>query len=331
MGTRIGFRARSLPALITLALLLSSCSMAGVLAGDGEAGTIALSIGGAGAKTLLPDIDMTPASFDISGRGPGARSFTRTTALTSLVIPGLVFGSWTVTVDVRNPAGTLIAQGSSTISVQTGLQTPLTIVPVPLAGAGKISLAVTWVAADVQSASIDAQLTPATGSPIALAFVLSAGSAACQNSTIPSGYYTLSLKLLDNGVLVMGAVEVVRIAKGATTSGTFDFSRVNNPGGAIAVAITPQMSNPLVVTMQGQAATLPVGSSMTVTASVAGSVGNVVYVWYVNGESRATGSNANPSFTVGSTLPSGFYRLDVTAYTSDGKRAGAANTLSQVL
>ena len=246
---------------------------------------------------------MTPASYDIAGAGPGSRSFSQSTASTTIVIPGLAFGQWTITVSAKNAAGTVIAQGSAPVTVHHGHADPGRIVaPVPLAGTGTLNLSVSWVAADVQTASIDAQLTPGTGSPIILPFTLSTGSATCQNAAVPNGYYTLSLKLLDNGVVVMGAVEVVRIVKGATTSGSFDFSQVNRPGGAIAVAISPQMSEPLVVAMQGQAATLAAGSSMTVTASVSGSVGNVVYVWYVNGVSKATGSTASPSFTVGSTL-----------------------------
>ena len=52
---------------------------------------------------------------------------------------------------------------------------------------------------------------------------------------------------------------------------------------------------------------------MTVTAAVPAGVGNVTYVWYLNGESKATGSSASPGFTLGSTLAAGFYRLDVTA------------------
>ena len=317
--------------LLVLPFILPACSLAAMLSPEGEAGAIALSISTAGSKTLLPAIDMVPAGYDISGSGPGGRSFSQTTALTSIVIPGLAFGQWTITVNAKNQAGTLIAQGSATIAVQTGVQSPVTIVPVPLQGNGKISLAVTWVASDVQTASIDAQLTPGSGSPIPLAFVLGTGSATCQNASIPTGYYTLSLKLLDNGLLVMGAVEVVRIVKDQTTTGSFDFTQVNKPGGAIAVSITPLMSEPLAVTMQGQAATLPVGGSMTVAASVAGSVGNVLYIWYINGESRATGSNANPSFTVGGSLPAGVYRLDVTAFTADGKRAGAASAVSRIL
>jgi hypothetical protein len=333
---RSRFGARRVPpfvllALSLLALILPGCSLAAMLSPEGEPGAIALSISAAGSKTLLPAIDMVPAGYDISGSGPGGRSFSQTTALTSIVIPGLAFGQWTLTVNAKNQAGALIAQGSATIAVQTGLQSPLTIIPVPLQGNGKITLSATWVAADVQTASIDAQLTPGTGSPIPLSFTLAAGSATCQNVSVATGYYTLSIRLLDNGVLVMGAVEVVRIVKDQTTAGAFDFTQVNKPGGAIAVSITPLMSEPLAVAMQGQAATLPVGGSMTVAASVTGNVGNVLYVWYINGESRATGSNASPSFTVGSSLPAGVYRLDVTAFTADGKRAGAASTVSHIL
>ena len=70
---------------------------------------------------------------------------------------------------------------------------------------------------------------------------------------------------------------------------------------------------------------------MTVTAAVPAGVGNVTYIWYLNGESKATGNSASPSFTLGSTLAVGYYRLDVTAFTADGLRAGAATHRFTVL
>jgi hypothetical protein len=330
MHTRnIEARTADIVLLTVVALLAGSCALGGL--SDPGSGAIALTISIAGSKTLVPDIDMTPASFDITGAGPGSRTFSRSTSQTSVTIPGLAFGQWTITVSAKNAAGTVIAQGSSVAAVVTGAQTAIGVVPVPLAGSGTLDLSVSWVAADIQAASIDAQLTPATGTPIILGFSLGTGSATCRNTAVPAGYYTLSLKLLDSGMLVMGAVEVVRIARGATTSGRFDFTQVNRPGGAIAVSITPRMSEPLQVSMTGQVATLPVGTDMTVTASVAGSVGNVVFVWYVNGESKASGSNAAPTFSLGTTLAAGYYRLDVTAFTADGARAGAASAMTQVL
>jgi predicted phage tail protein len=59
---------------------------------------------------------------------------------------------------------------------------------------------------------------------------------------------------------------------------------------------------------------------MTLSASTPDVTENVVYVWYLNGEARETGA----VHTVGSDLPLGTYRLDVTAFSTDGKEAGSA-------
>ncbi|MCX7030188.1 MAG: hypothetical protein NTU62_08720 [Spirochaetes bacterium] len=303
-------------------VILASCSMPGIGV-EGDEGSMAITVDGGPMMTLLPPIDMTPVTFSITGAGPEGRSFSQSTASSSVTVSGLVFGTWTVTVAAKNGGNTVIGQGTGSAVVHTGGQTSLAITVKPLPGNGTLALGVTWVTADVPTPSINAQLLPATGPSIPLAFVMSTGSATCLKSGIAAGYYTLSLKLLDNGVLVMGAVEVVRIVTGQTTSGSFDFTLVNKGTGDITVTITPVMSDPIPVTMTGQLATLASGASMTVTAAVPASVGNVTYVLYLNGESKAAGTSASPNFTLGSALHAGFYRLDVTAITADGMRAGA--------
>jgi hypothetical protein len=52
----------------------------------------------------------------------------------------------------------------------------------------------------------------------------------------------------------------------------------------------------------------------------------VVCAWYLNGVSKATGT----SYTVGTGLAAGIYRLDVSVFTADGKRAGSAKHAFQV-
>jgi len=69
------------------------------------------------------------------------------------------------------------------------------------------------------------------------------------------------------------------------------------------------------------------GGSMTVIASVTDDPGNVVYVWYINGESVGTGE----AITLGSNLDIGVYGLDVTAFTADGKRAGSTSHMFYVI
>ena len=107
---------------------------------------------------------------------------------------------------------------------------------------------------------MQAQLVPSQGAPIDLAFAMpSPGEASYSNAAIQNGYYTLVVKLLDNGQLVMGAVDVVRIVAGETTSGSIDFTEVNRGTGTISVSITLQMNEPVQVTMSGQAAELGTG------------------------------------------------------------------------
>ncbi len=321
MQTRI--RGRAWLCLAALAGL-GACQLADTGASD-EGGSLAVSLSGATARTLLPSIDMNLASYDLSGTGPDGRTFSQSTTGASVVVSGLAFGDWIVTVSGKNAGGIIVGRGTGTATVHTGQQATIAITVTPLAGSGTISLGVTWVAVDVPTPSVSAELLPGAGAPIPLAFTVGSGTATFISSGIPAGYYTLSLRLLDNSVLVMGAVEVVRIAAGQTTSGSFDFTRVNLGTGSIAIAISPVASDPIVVTMTGQSASITPDAFMTVTAGVPAGVGNVTYVWYVNGESKATGTSANPAFVVGSGLPVGFYHLDVTAFTADGSRAGAAS------
>ncbi|KKL76794.1 hypothetical protein LCGC14_2041320, partial [marine sediment metagenome] len=181
---------------------------------------------------------------------------------------------------------------------------------------------------EIIDASISAELVPETGSSIPLTFNIDPpGTATYTGSDIPTGYYTLVVQLIDSGVLTMGAVEVVRVVDGQTTSGTFEFYDINQLEGSIQVNITPVMNDPIAVTMSGQIAEFGAGGFMTVEASVPPETGNVTYVWYINGNALATGA----SYTTPSDLFVGVYRLDVVAFTADGSRAGSATHTFRVL
>jgi hypothetical protein len=119
----------------------------------------------------------------------------------------------------------------------------------------------------------------------------------------------------------------VRIVKDQTTSGTFEFTEINSPGGGVTMEITPEIYDPIEVTLSGQADTMEAGSTMIVTASVPLDTGSVAYTWYINGLSKTTGS----SYTLGADLTEGTYRLDVTVMTTDGSRAGSATHTFQVI
>ena len=321
--------ARSLagPGLLLLAVILALVSCKPPFP---DWGGLSIQIAQSEAKTLVPGIDMTIASFDVLGSGPGGVQFSRSTSASSLIIGGLAFGDWTIAVDGKNAAGTIVAHGEAPVRVLTGVSQALTISLAPTSGPGTLALTVNWTAAAVGAPSIQAQLIPSQGAPTDLGFsIASPGKATSSTSAIPNGYYTLVVKLLDNGQLVMGAVDVVRIVKDQTTSGTFIFTDINTGTGSLTVNVTPRMDNPIPVAMSGQNAELGTGTPMSVTASVPPDVGNVTFVWYVNGEARSTG----PSFTVNQTaspLAVGFYRLDVTAFTAAGARGGSTTCALKV-
>lgn len=304
--------------IIGIAALASSCKPLGL-----ERSVLVINISSGGAKILVPGIDMELAGYDIAGAGPAGESFFRTTVDTSTQVPGLSLGDWTITIYGKNAAGTIIAQGEQNVTIAaTGTQA-IDIAVLPIVGVGSVDLRVNWTAAEVGQPSIQASLTPSSGAPLVLAFSLpAAGTGSCTRGSIPTGYYTLEVKLLDGGQLVMGAIEVVRIVKDQVTSGTFDFTGVGSAKGSLSVNIAPEMYNPITVTLSGQAAEIDAGAPMTVSASVPPDIGNVVQVWYLNGEAKSTGS----SITVnGPALPlaAGVYRLDVTAFTTDGRRGGS--------
>jgi hypothetical protein len=325
-----------LPILFCLLISLISCSLVPKWQftfsnpsenEEGKANLLLNISSGFQPKTLLPDIDMTPFNYDIVGSGPNGTSFNVTTEQTPVEISSLDPGEWTVTVNAKNIDGTIISMGKESISLNAGNTKTLDIIVTPVEGHGTLDIAVYWTPSEVNDPSIIAQLTPATGSPIDLSFSLGEGSATCVDYTIPTGYHTLTVKLLDNGILVMGAVEVVRIVNEQVTSGVFEFFDVNQPGGDIAINITPEISDPIEVIMNGQLTEILLGESMTVSASVSQETVNVVFVWYINGESKETGA----SYIVGSELPVGVYRLDVTAFSADGKRAGSTSHTFDVM
>jgi hypothetical protein len=280
-----------------------------------------------GAKTLLPDIDMKPAGYDFSGIGPNGDSFSVPDGKTPVSVPSLKSGKWTINVNAKNSKTTIVALGQKTITLNPGQTQTVTVTITTVKGYGSLDIKIVWNEADTYDPSILAQLIPATGSPITLDFTYpETGTGTYSGSNIPTGYYTLVVQLLDGGVLAMGSVEVVRIVDKNTTKGTYEFQEINEAKGNIAVNITPMMNDPIEVAIAGQVEEIVQGETMTVDASVPLETENVVYVWYINGVSKGTGSR----FALGSGYEDGIYRMDVSAFTIDGERAGSVSHMFRV-
>jgi hypothetical protein len=266
-------------------------------------------------RTIVPAIDMEIDSFRIYGTGPGGEEFDIDTEETEETVSGLKFGAWTVYVEAKNAEDKVIANGSNTTTVQTGETAEVTVNVRPLSGTGTLSLTASWNGDNVQTPSIEAKLISPSETEKDLVFTVDTDTASFSDTEIDTGYHTLIVKLLDNGILTMGYVDVVRIVKDEITSGHINFEEINEQGGNILVNIDADMEEPLGVEITGAQEEITAIGSMTVSASVDGDVGTVIYVWYINGVSEHTGE----TYLIEGLDP-GVYNLTVTAFTTDGKR-----------
>jgi hypothetical protein len=311
-------------ASICLAFMLMSCSVR-----EPDTGSLMIDVNHAMQPlTILPGIDMTPAQYSFHGLGPNGDNFDVDEKDLPVSINGLKAGEWTVTVNAMNADGIIIGQGLVSATVQVDNTATVIATVVPVDGHGTLDITILWNAADVESPSVSGQLVLSSGTPIELSFTMvDQGRAESVTSSIPTGYHSLSIKLFDNGVAVMGAVEVVRIVADQATTGLFEFYDINHPIGEIAINIVPEMNDPIQVTLSGQEASIAEGGTMTVTATVPAGLDNVTCNWHLNGELKHTGI----SYTFGSDLPVGVYRLDVTVFSADEMRAGSAEHIVTVV
>jgi hypothetical protein len=319
---------RLIPGLPILAFALIFIGCPNPIVGT-NTGSLTINVGDAVSRTLIPAISMEPTSYDISGTGPGGATFAQTiTGSSSLTIDKLAFGDWTVSVTARNAKGTAIGAGANTTTVHSNATSTVNVTVKPYDGFGTLNLQLGWTASQVQTAQVESSLLPFSGPARVLDFAVdsAAGTANFSASDVATGYHTLTLKLKDNGYLTMGAVDIVRIVKDQATSGSYVFSNINQATGTLQVNVTPEMADPLLVSISGASATKPADQSMSLGGSVSNYSDNVAYVWYVNGDAVGTGA----SYSFGTTWAQGHYRIDLTAFSADGKRAGSASANVQV-
>jgi hypothetical protein len=316
--------------IMLLAILLASCSMDGLLSSGHpiSGGAIAFQVNASASRILLPNIDMTIARYTFSGTGPIGATFSATATSTTYTAANLIQGSWSITVNGLNAAGTVIDTGTTSVNVATGQTATVNVTVAPVVGNGTLAVTLNWPAELVSSAQVSASLTSTTGVVTPLAFSAPANGTSTYTGTVASGYYTLCIQLLDTGQLVMGSVEIVRIVTAQTTTGTYNYTSINVGDPTIIVNITPAVTNPIPVTVSGAVATVATGTAMTLAASVPAGTA-VTYVWYVNGISVGTGATFALN-TAASPLAAGVYRVDCVAISTNGLNAGDSTSFTTV-
>jgi hypothetical protein len=279
---------------------------------------------GVSRAALLPGIDMSPASYRLTGTGPGTASLDQIFMESSKTFEALVSGTWTITITARNNQGTDIGEGTGSITVYGNAPASLVLTVRPFTGNGTLSLNLEWNAALIISPAVQTELINADDVSQTLTFTLGAGGASYSGSAIPAGYYTLNIDLYDGAVKVSGGTTVVRIVAGNTTSGTIQFTLAppeTGGGNQIHFIILQEMNDALDIGIIGRQGIKNPDQSLTFNGKAFNYQGTVSWKWYVNGSSKGN----NVSYIFDDTWPEGYYTITLTGFTADGKRAGCSS------
>jgi hypothetical protein len=313
---------KSLMISVVLVIAFVGCRFPQWLTGD-----LVINTDSSQAKTLLPAVSMDIADYEVSGDGPSSETFLTNSSTGNTEMANLVAGEWLISVKAMNADGTVIADGSTTTTVPAGGTANAAVTVTPLAGTGALNLTVSWPSGVLASPSVAGTITDPSGLAQDLSFTISGSEATTSVTGLSAGYHTLSVQVLDSGVVAAGGMEVARILADTTTTGTMTFQNVRPADGDVIVDITPDVDEPLTVSITGQVASIDQGTAMSVTASVSPDPGSVGYTWYLDGAKIGTGA----TISVGSTLDPGTYRLDVSAVSSDGTQGGSTGCTFDVI
>lgn len=107
---------------------------------------------------------MNIAAYDISGAGPNGTNCKKNGVTGNTVtLNALAPGSWTISVDAKNPDGITIASGYTTATVSEGATTAADVTVSPLSGPGVLKIGLAWLDGAISNPAITATLTPKSG------------------------------------------------------------------------------------------------------------------------------------------------------------------------
>ena len=262
-------------------------------------------------RTIAPDLEMSVASYVITGTGPNSDNFSVSITTGSATLNSLTPGAWAISVNALNSSGTVIASGDTTVTIETDQTSNASITVRPIDGNGTLTLSLSWPLDAVTDPSITATLTPQDGTATDITFSMADNTASYSNSSLPDGYYTLIVNILDGSDTVWTMVEAVRIITEQTTSGSYNLTADDFivAQGTLDLQIDQDLQNPLIIFFSGNYSILALGTEMTVEALASNSVDG--YQWYLNG--AAIPDAIQSSLTIGNGLTAGKYSLSVIA------------------
>lgn len=188
---------------------------------------------GEGSKVIRPVLTFNISKYEWTLTGPSGELKEYSTNNNYINDSELQTGIWDVRVVGKNAAGFSVAEGVSQVAIRPVETTSVTIQLGIASGKGSLNLELTWPPGILEnpgiSASIERVVKAADGAisyeaPIDLDFALTAGNsgAVYKGNNLDSGYYIVSVRLLENGATTWGIREAVYIIKDEISSKKYE-------------------------------------------------------------------------------------------------------------
>lgn len=314
-----------LPVMLCV-LVLSSCAQ------EASNGTLRLLLHLSDEKTLsINEMSLDVTRFSVTGSGPGGKTFAVDSTSSSVVLNGMPLGQWTVSSEGKNSKGRTVASGSSSFILEAD-SSPHSIELHTVEGNGSLQLKYEWdmditqpvIEINIQSGPdlknlYNRQVTPAEGTT----------STTFTASSLPSGFYLVTSRLLNNGKVITGSSEAVRIANGEKTSGTITFRKNSSYSkDLLSLSLYQKGSKPISGYLTGTKDTIEAGKETTVTLETDCPLGfsdDCLLIWYLDGQeiSRSIFTGADEKVTVNTT--SGCHILNAVICDFDASSTGSVS------
>lgn len=199
--------------------------------------TIASTAATSGAAAIAPPSVGDPVAYRLDGAGPLGAAFSHTVDDLPADVEGLVPGEWSIAVQALDDTGEVVLEGGSIAFVASAGTTPVSVTLETPAGAGQVSLSVSWPPALVSQPDVNVVLERDSEEPVALLIAVQPedGEAECGSSEVPAGWYRLRLQLLDGVTVVAGRADLLQVREATTTTASIHLAELNKPGAPVNV------------------------------------------------------------------------------------------------
>ena len=208
-----------------------ACPMPTLLADGGSLKITITSGETAGSRSL------ETVRFVVSGSGPYGETFSQESYEQNITVSNLSSGSWTIQVAGYNSSDQLIVMGQTPIDVEVYGETAIDITLTPVDGEGDIMISADWDGNFTVNPTVTAVIEAGDGTETSYSLPVTGGSHAEQIvTTLPAGFYRVSIQLYDEGELTAGSVWTVMVLDGIITEAAAAFDGINKTGERIVIS-----------------------------------------------------------------------------------------------